>query len=111
MVANGRDSKGLSKVIDLNSTNKCSPLPNYPIRVFQASGATLNDSPVICGGRDEMKDYRNECYIYNVTLNQWKLLARMNTERSKPRFVVVENALWIVGGFNNYNSNLKNTEC
>ena len=99
MVANGRYSVGVVEVIDLKSEKNCSSLPDYPIRVTFASGALLEGSPVICGGRNGSNYDHDECYIYNASTNEWELLARIKNPRSFYASVIVNNALWITGGF------------
>lgn len=48
----------------------CSNLPKYPLSVYGATGSLINGThPVICGGYDDDRNARDECYKLNPGVN------------------------------------------
>ena len=104
LVATGYDgSKGdqdLVQVVDLNSNTSCSSLQNFPSAVDGATGAVLNNIPIICGGRDNNFEYQNACYAYEKSSQSWLLHAKMNNRKAVASTTVINGALLVSGGFN-----------
>ena len=64
MVATGYDgsNKDLVQVVDLNSNTLCSNLQKFPSPIYIATGAVLNNIPIICGGH--IGEFQNACFAY-----------------------------------------------
>ena len=92
------------EVIDiLNSSKFCANIPSFPVSIWTASGGIVSNVPMICGGElfdDEYqgKSMENSCYIFDLTSNAWKLLAKMSVARSDFASVPMNGALWVTGG-------------
>ena len=92
------------EVIDiLNSSKFCANIPSYPVSIWTGSGGIVSDVPMICGGElyddgYEGRAMENSCYIFDLTSNAWKLLAKMSVARSDFASVPMTGALWVTGG-------------
>ena len=74
MVATGRVGSGTSsnvEIIDLEiSTSSCQNLEEYPLKLQEGSGGlSLEESPLICGGHDNV-DF-DACHYFGN--NEWKV--------------------------------------
>ena len=92
-----------AQVVDMKSNNTCNNLQNYPIRIISASGGVIGGSPIICGGYGKASgesryENRKECYVYDKSSQTWKLHAIMNKKRRFSSSVVINGALWVLGG-------------
>ena len=90
-----------------NSTTKCQNDYNYPISVRGASGAVVDGTIVVCGGRSPTT--KKQCYSFGFE-KEWKNITDMTTVRAWAASVPFNSdALWVGGGHdgNNY---LKSTE-
>ena len=103
MVATGVDMDlrltDLSQVVDLNSNTSCSNLPKFPSKIAYATGALLNNIPIICGGWDSKPTDQNSCYAYDKSSESWLLHAKMSKRRSLASATVINDALWVSGGW------------
>ena len=50
-------------MIDLSSTEQCSNLPSYPLRLVSGIGGIIDGSPLICGGNAKFDGTRPGEYI------------------------------------------------
>ena len=90
-----------------NVTNVCaSSSHQYPLQVWLASGALVNNNLVICGG---VYPRTSSCYKFSHD-HQWKSFAEMKTPRSGSASIPLPNGLWVTGGFGDGGKNLKSTE-
>ena len=102
MVATGYDgsNKDLVQVVDLNSNTLCSNLQKFPSAIIEATGAVLNNIPIICGGIDNNDVYQNSCFAYEKSSQSWLLHAKMNNRKCCASATVINGALWVSGGYN-----------
>ena len=87
-----------SEMIDLSESGnyQCSNWIDYPIGVQRATGGLVGDLAVICGGWSGI-DAIDECY--KVTANKAVLLGKMTTKRAFAASVVINDFLWVTGGW------------
>ena len=91
------------EVINLEGKT-CSRLPEkYPKNVISAQGAFINDQVVICGGWVR-EPYENveECYTLKKGSTSWTLLGNLNSINSGSSSVVLNNKLYVIGGYGNF---------
>ena len=101
LVIGGGDNQKQIEVIDLTDTNvtcKTTYRDLEPEREY-AVGGLINETPIICGGRN-YPEYYDSCIIFGIYHNIWtKTLIKMNEPRSVAASVVLnETTLWILGG-------------
>ena len=53
--------------------------------------------------------YQSSCYLFDKRSSTWKLFAKMNSQRHFAQSAVLDNSVWINGGFNGKEI-LKSTE-
>ena len=89
-------SRGGHEIVDLLNPNaKHQLLANNVPRVIGATGGLLQNSPIVCGGRDEHWKYSQDC----VAIGKPEIEIKMIEKRKYAASVALEqNALWIVGG-------------
>ena len=94
------------EIVDLLNPNaKYELLANNVPRVDFATGGLLQNSPIVCGGRDEQWNYSQDC----VVIGQPGMEIEMIEKRSFAASVALDQStLWIVGGF--YGNRLSSTE-
>ena len=112
MVATGSPRTDKSQVIDVSSSSTaCANLPSYPFAMSYAAGGVVNGSPIICGGytRERERERTDSCHRFDRNANSWKLISTMKYKRSWHASTVVNNALFITGGFDG-SSRLATTE-
>ena len=107
LVAAGRNT--LAQVIDLKSNNTCTNLQEFPIAISYASGGVIDGSPMICGGYGKASRYgsdqdQNKCYAYDKSSQAWKCHAYLKRRRRLHSSVVMNGALWVLGGYNDRQS-------
>ena len=83
--------------------------------MYGASGGVVGGVPMICGGygkaSGESRSWSHkECYAYDKSSQAWKLRANLKRKRRLHSSVVMNGALWVLGGFNDNNGNLDTTE-
>ena len=70
-------------------------LANFPVTVSEAVAALVQDSPVVCGGRDL---WSTDCHKYVASSGEWQHLASMTTQRAGAMVVQInEDDFWILG--------------
>ena len=92
----------------LNPNAKYELLANNAPRVNWATGGLLQNSPIVCGGRDEQNYSRisKDC----VVIGQPEMEMKMIEKREDAASVALDQStLWIVGGSNGWND-LNSTE-
>ena len=90
----------------LNPNAKYELLANNVPRVDFATGGLLQNSPIVCGGRDEHWNYSQDC----VAVGQPEMEMKMIEKRKGAASVALDQrTLWIVGG-ENKNGSLKSSE-
>ena len=110
MVATGYPKTDKSQVIDVSSSSTaCANLPSYPFAMSSAAGGVVNGSPIICGGSTSNYETPDSCHRFDRNSNSWKLHSSMRYRRDSHASTVVNNALFITGGFDG-SSRLATTE-
>ena len=79
-----------------------------------ATGGLVEDKPIICGGWVEEccgNDYfETSCYVYQKYTKEWKFLTHMNDGRGYFASAVVNNSLWVTGGYGDSVKKIDSTE-
>ena len=90
----------------LNPNVKYELLANNVPRVGGATGGLLQNSPIVCGGRDDNYSISRDC----VAIGQPEIEMKMIEKRVGAASVALDQStLWIVGGWNG-NNDLSSTE-
>ena len=91
------------EIVDLLNPNaKYELLADNVPRVFLATGGLLQNSPIVCGGSGSQ-----DC----IVIGQPEMEMKMIEKRSVAASVALDQrTLWIVGGWNNVNNDLRSTE-
>ena len=72
----------------------CRALPDLPTSVRKGAGAMVNGKPLVCNGQ-----YALDCYLYDKDTDEWNEVVRLDTQRTAPASVQLENGdLWVMGG-------------
>ena len=106
------DRHDYSQVVDMSSTESCSNLDSYPLKLDGATGGLVNGDPLICGGiiGSSPSTSQSSCYKYERSLNEWTLIANMNNKRSSHSSCVTTKGLFITGGWDENENRLDSTE-
>ena len=102
-----------SQVVDMRSTESCSNLDSYPLKLSAATGGLVNGDPLICGGRigSSFVFYiQSSCYKYERSSNEWTLIANMNNKRVFHSSALTTKGIFVTGGNNENNDRLDSTE-
>ena len=107
MITSGYNGRYLAttEVIDL-LTGQQFKMPPLPTAKLSATGGLINGKLVVCGGWDANYKVRDECHSFDNSPP--KLLTKLRSSRQGAASVVVESALWVLGGSDG--SGLKSTE-
>ena len=74
---------------------KCSFVPDYPLKVERAAGATLSSGdPLICGGKSSVTD---KCYQLNK--NEWREAPQLPSARYAFAMTNTDSTIFISGGY------------
>ena len=86
-----------TEVIDMENSNvKCKDLDDFPMEVFDAVGANLASTKIICGGG--MASTFDKCFVYKE--GGWQYFATMIEGRQNAAGIVNNNTFHIFGGCN-----------
>ena len=101
-----------SQVVDMSSTESCSNLDSYPLKLNGATGGLVNGDPLICGGKigSSSSTRQSSCYKYERSSNEWTLIANMNNKRVFHSSALTTKGIFITGGNNENNDRLDSTE-
>lgn len=91
----------LCEVINMaDSTSSCNNLPAYPLPIRLSTGKVVNSIPIIAGGLQvsTVSTVRN-IYKFDKQSNSWLSLGNMAVARNQYSSAVLNNALWLIGGF------------
>ena len=108
MITSGHPYSSATKteIVDLANGAACSDLAVFPIEIYGAVGANLDDIPVVCGGSFSIT--KNEkCYRY--TKGVWEDFASMKEVRLYAAGVMYNKTLHVFGGWDG-SSLLKTSE-
>ena len=101
-----------TEIVDVVNGLTCSDLAELPFKLYDAVGANLGGTPVICGGYHDMYGHSKKCYRFKNSA--WEEFASMKRDRYSLAAVVHNDKLHVfggswTGGFTNY-SYLQTTE-
>ena len=98
-----------SEIINiLNDELTCSDFEDYPNVVEGAVGASLESTPVICGGYSVYGKLTDKCYAYID--GKWQEFSTMTEGRAYAAAIVFDESLHIFGGQGQYGDLLKSSE-
>ena len=90
-----------SEIINvLNDELTCSDFEDYPNVVEGAVGASLESTPVICGGYSVYGELTDKCYAYID--GKWQEFSTMTEGRAYAAAIVYHESLHIFGGVGQY---------
>ena len=81
----------------LNPNAKYELLANNVPRVIGATGGLLQNSPILCGGRDKQFKISQECVAIGKPEKEMKMIEKKFNAAS---VALDQSTLWIVGGYN-----------
>ena len=67
-----------TEVVDVESGETCADLADFPVSNYNAVGANLHGTPIVCGGYSS-GTYYQACY--KLTNGGWQEFASMNEKR------------------------------
>ena len=104
------DESDLCEVINMaDSTSFCNNLPAYPLPIRLSTGQVVNSIPIIAGG-DPFSTAVSSIYKFDKESNSWLSLGNMSVRRNQHSSAVLNNALWLIGGFDTDWPPLQSTE-
>ena len=98
-MAGGFNLARLARTVSLNLSYPGCPseITNFPLTVSAAVAATIDGTPVFCGGA---YPYSNACYKYNITDDRWDQIASMSEERAWAVVVQLNHEdFWVLGNY------------
>ena len=82
---------------------------NYSMPLEGATGVFVKDMVLVCGGSNP-EDYQDECHTLHKGKTNFEFYKKLQEKRTLASSTVVQENMWITGGFNETNSFLKSTE-
>ena len=77
-----------------------------------AFGVASREKIFVAGGADEEGTVLNTCEVYNVSTNEWQLIANLNIYRTHGSMVCLGGTLYVLGGFDQTKKNPEHSvEC
>ena len=77
-----------------------------------AFGVASQEKIFIAGGTDEESTVSKTCEVYNVSTNEWQLIADLNVYRTHGSMVCLGGTLYVLGGFDQSKENPEHSvEC
>ena len=77
-----------------------------------AFGVASQEKIFIAGGADEESTVSKTCEVYNVSTNEWQLIANLNVYRTYGSMVCLGGTLYVLGGFDQTKKNPEHSvEC
>ncbi|PFX24515.1 Kelch-like protein 2 [Stylophora pistillata] len=64
-----------------------------------AFGVAIQEKIFVAGGADEENAVLKTCEVYNVSTNEWQLIANLNVYRTYGSMVCLGGTLYVLGGF------------
>ena len=82
--------------LSLNSPTKTRG--KFPIKIRGAVGTTLEGTPHVCGGWDDSRTSRRECWFYHAQENEWREGGQLQEARHSSAAAFHPNHGWVVTG-------------
>ena len=101
MITTGRPPESSAReteVVDVESGETCTKLKKFPAKNYGAVGASLNGTPIVCGGRYSSTYYQT---CYKFTISGWQEFASMEENRVFAAGVMFQNKFHVFGGYDN----------
>ena len=77
-----------------------------------AFGVASQEKIFVAGGADEEGTVLKTCEVYNVSTNEWQLIANLNVYRTHGSMVCLSGTLYVLGGFDQTKKNPEHSvEC
>ena len=77
-----------------------------------AFGVASQEKIFVAGGADEEGTVLKTCEVYNVSTNEWQLIANLNVYRTHGSMVCLGGTLYVLGGFDQTKKNPeRSVEC
>ena len=77
-----------------------------------AFGVASQEKIFVAGGADEESKVSKTCEVYNVSTNEWQLIANLNVYRTHGSMVCLGGTLYVLGGFDQTKKNPEHSvEC
>ena len=93
----------MAEVVDVVSGETCADLVDISYPIYQAMGANLHGTPVVCGGSfSSTSTHYQECHKF--TNGEWQEFAIMNEKRVAAAAIMHKNKFHVFGGMNGYSS-------
>ena len=86
-----------TEVFNLAGQDICLNLEDFPIGLSGGVGATINGTPVVCGGYDSGFNYLDKCYHF--INGNWAETTTMREKRWYATSIVYNNRMHIMGGY------------
>lgn len=95
----GKRLNDVEVLVPMDPNANCPKLKfNYPLAAKGTTGQLITNIPIVCGGSDYPSYYRI-CFAYNIK-NGWKERSSMIMAREEASSVMINNTMWILGGYN-----------
>ena len=107
VTGSGNDADTM-EVIDKEGKNTVCSSAKYPKKWEHATGGVIDEKLLICGG-DPNWYYTKECYIMGKDMT-WSKHADMKAARWKASSTVIQDYLWVTGGWDENGKRLDTTE-
>ena len=97
MITTGRtpSSSVKTEVFDLQSNTICQDLKDFPFKLYDAVGGTVNGVPTVCGGSSG--GFQDKCY--QLIDNDWKELTTMAEKRGDASSIMHDDKMHVFGGY------------
>ena len=98
MITTGSPSFSATKteVVDVVNGETCADLADFPLPNYNAVGANLDGTPVICGGYDFSTTYQT---CYKLTISGWQQFTSMKNNRGEAAAVMFQKKFHVFGGW------------
>ena len=91
----------MAEVVDVVSGETCADLVDISYPIYQAMGANLHGTPVVCGGSfSSTSTHYQECHKF--TNGEWQEFAIMNEKRVAAAAIMHKNKFHVFGGMDGY---------
>lgn len=94
----GYDQKDTVELLSFESGIESRRLSNFPKKMQNAVGTTLDDTPHICGGEDDDYHEIQECWAYNSRSDSWTKSGSMQEKKYGSAAAAHPSHGWVITG-------------